>query len=135
MIILQKMISSISRLQYNSSEDVESNIRSNYRVMFSSNITAKYDISSFRKICSTSSDKNKITPQKDSIFCMGDHNTQKMMTLNKTRLTVAISDLIISEGLSFNLAQKIKFKKVLYLARNVSKFCQHPNKNIKYKDL
>ena len=119
MIILQKMISSISRLQYNSSEDVESNIRSNYRVMSSSNLTATYDISSFRKICSTSPDNNTITLQKASIFCMGDHNTQKMMTLNKTRLTVTITDLIISEGLSFNLAQKHKFKKVLDLERNV----------------
>ena len=75
-----------------------------------------------KKRCSTSPDNNKITPKKGSIFCMGDHNTQKMMTLNKTRITVAIANLIISEGISFSLAQKHKFKKVLDLARNMSKF-------------
>ena len=49
-------------------------------------------------------------------FFMGDNNIQKMMTSNETRLTVAIADLIISEGLSFNLSQKAIFKKVLELA-------------------
>ena len=44
---------------------------------------------------------------------MGDHNTEKMMTSKETRLTVAISDLIISEDLYLNLAQKPRFKKVL----------------------
>ena len=52
---------------------------------------------------------------------MGNHNTHKMMTFNETHLTVAIADLIISEGLSFNIAQKPRFKKFLDLARNVSK--------------
>ena len=52
---------------------------------------------------------------------MGDNNTQKMMTSNGKHLTVAIDDLIISEGLSFNLSQKPRFKKVLYFARSVSK--------------
>ena len=50
---------------------------------------------------------------------MGDHNTQKMMNSDETRLTVAIADLIISEGLSFNIAQKPRFKKVLDLERAV----------------
>ena len=50
---------------------------------------------------------------------MGDNNTQKMMTSNDTRLTVAIIDLVISEGLSFNLSQKPRFKKLLGLTRTV----------------
>ena len=58
---------------------------------------------------------------------MGDNNTQKTMTSNETRLTVAITDIIISEGLFFNIAQKPRFKKVLDLARTVSKCFQPPN--------
>ena len=57
------------------------------------------------------------------------------MTLNETRLTVAIADLIVSEGLSFNIYQIPKFKKVLDLARTVSKCYQTPNGNLIYKDL
>ena len=61
------------------------------------------------------------TSKSFNIF-MGDNNTQKTMNSNETRLTVAIFDLIISEGLCFNLAQKHRFKKVLYMERNVSNF-------------
>ena len=66
---------------------------------------------------------------------MGDNNTKKMMTSNETRLTFAITDIIIYEGLSFNLSQKPRFKKVLDLARNVSKCYQPPNINIITKDI
>ena len=41
------------------------------------------------------------------------------MISNDTRLTVAIADVIISEGLSFNLSQKPRFKKVLDVDRTV----------------
>ena len=51
---------------------------------------------------------------------MGDHNTKKMMTYKETCLTLAISYLIISDGLYYNISQKRRFKKVLDLARNVS---------------
>ena len=57
------------------------------------------------------------------------------MTPNETCLTVAIANLIISEGLFFNLAQKHRFNKVLDLAKNVSKCYQPPNINLIYKDL
>ena len=57
------------------------------------------------------------------------------MTSNETRLTVAISDIIISEVLSFNLSQKPRFKKVLELVRTVSKFYQPPNRKLISKDL
>ena len=66
---------------------------------------------------------------------MGDNNTQKMMTSNETRLTVAIADLIISEWLSFNPSQKPRLKKVLELARTVSKCYQPPNINLISKDI
>ena len=66
---------------------------------------------------------------------MGDNNTQNMMTYNQTRLTVAIADVIISEGLSFNLSQKTRFKKMLDLARTVSKCYQPPNRKLISKDL
>ena len=58
-----------------------------------------------------------------------------MMTYNETQLTVAIDDLIISEGLSFDLYLKTSFNKVLDLAINVSKGCQPPNRNLISKDL
>ena len=57
------------------------------------------------------------------------------MTLNETRLTVAIDDLILYEGLYFNIYQKPRFKKVLYLARTVSKCYQPPNRKLIPKDL
>ena len=65
----------------------------------------------------------------------GDNNTQNMMNSNETRLIVAISDLIIYEGLSFNLSQKPRFKKVLDLERTVSKCYQPPNRTLISKDL
>ena len=120
----QKMISSISRLQDKSSEVVESNIQCNSRGLFLSNTTAIYYSSSISKSFSQSPESNQTSSQRGSIFSMGDNNTQKMMTFNETRLTVEISDLIISEGLSFNISQKPRFKKVLELARTVSKCYQ-----------
>ena len=66
---------------------------------------------------------------------LGDNKTQKMMNSNDTRLTVAIYDLIISEGLSFNLSQKPRFKKVLDLVRTVSKCYQPPNRKLISKDI
>ena len=58
-----------------------------------------------------------------------------MTTYNETRLTVTITDIIISEGLSFNIYQKPRFKKVLELARTVSKCYQPPNRKLTSKDL
>ena len=57
------------------------------------------------------------------------------MTSNKTCLTIAIADLIVSEGLSFNIAQKPTSEKILELARNVSKPYIHPKIKLIYKDL
>ena len=66
---------------------------------------------------------------------MGDNKTQKMMTSNETRLTVEISDLIISEGLSFNLSQKPRFNKIIYLERTVSNSYQPLNIKLASKNL
>ena len=66
---------------------------------------------------------------------MSDCNTQKMTTSNEIRLTVEISDLIISKGFYFNLSQKIRFKKVLDLVIKFSKGYQPPNRNIASKDI
>ena len=69
------------------------------------------------------------------IFFICDHNTQKVLTFNETCVAVSISDLFISEGLYFYIAQKPRAKKVLYLAIKFSKGYQPPNRNLTYKDL
>ena len=53
--------------------------------------------------------------KKVQFFIIGDNNTQKTMSSNESRLIVEIADIIIYEGLSFNLSQKPRFKKVLDL--------------------
>ena len=57
------------------------------------------------------------------------------MNYNEAHLTVAIADLVIYEGLSFNISQKPRSKKVLNLEINVSKSYQPPNRKFIYKDL
>ena len=66
---------------------------------------------------------------------MGYNNTQKMMTSNQTHLTVVIADIIISEGLSFNISQKPRLQKVLDFEINVSKSYQPPYRKLIYKNL
>ena len=66
---------------------------------------------------------------------MGDNNTQNIMTSNETCITVAISDVIISEGLYFELSKKTVFKKVLDLERTVSRSYQPPNRKLISKDI
>ena len=58
-----------------------------------------------------------------------------MISSSKTRLTVAIADLIIYKGLSFNIYQKPWFKKVLHLTMNISKGYNPPNSKLIPKDL
>ena len=115
------MIYSIPCLQYNSSEFVESNIQRKSRGVSSSNLTEISDISYFSTSCSISSDSNQINHQKGSIFLIGDNNTHKTMSSNETHLTVAIANTIISEGISFNLDQKPRFKEGIDLERKLSK--------------
>ena len=65
---------------------------------------------------------------------MGNNNKQTIMTSNERRLTVETDDPIIYEDLSFNLAQKPRFKKVLDLVRNVSKGYQPQHRKLIFKD-
>ena len=58
-----------------------------------------------------------------------------MISYGYTRLTVAILDPIIYEGLSFNLDQKPSLEKILDLARNVSRSFNHHNIKLIFKDL
>ena len=57
-----------------------------------------------------------------------------MISSSKTLLTVAIADLIISKGLSFNLYQKPWFEH-FYRAINVSKGFNTSNRKLIPKDL
>ena len=64
-----------------------------------------------------------------------DGNSQKSITSSETCITIAIADLIISEGFSSNIFQKHIFKEVLELARNVSKTFIPHNRNLILKEL
>ena len=64
----QNMISSVSRLQYKSSEFVESNIQRNSRGLYLSNTTAIYDSYSISKSFSQSPESNQTSSQRGSIF-------------------------------------------------------------------
>ena len=67
--------------------------------------------------------------QKCFLSLFGINNYHQIMSSNEASLIVKIDDLVISEGISFNTDQK-KFKKVLYLSRNVSKGYNPPKINI-----
>ena len=73
--------------------------------------------------------------QQSSLLFFGDKNHQKIMYSNDTCLTVAINDLIISEGLFFNFPQKPRFKNVLDFKINVSNVSNPPNRNVIAEDI
>ena len=110
------MITFISGLQYKSSEVVELNIQSKSRGMSSPNITSTSNTSSYNTSYNISTESNQINPQKCSIVFMSDHNTHKITTSNETCIIVAIANIITSKNISFNIAQKPGFEKVLELA-------------------
>ena len=95
----------------------------NYRNMFLYNLSAISDISFFGTVSITSSNRNQINHQKGYIF-LGLKNPQKKISSDETYLAVAIGNLIIIEGLAFNLSKKPgpRSKKVLDLTRIVSKY-------------
>ena len=68
------------------------------------------------------------------LFFVDKHN-HEIMSSNETHLTVTIADLIISEGLYFNLDQKPRLKKLLDLSRNISNIYNPPKRNIILKDV
>ena len=102
--------------------------------MSSSNLTVISGISYFSTSSITSYVSNKTNHQKFSNLFIGDKNSQKISS-NESCLTVEISDLVIFQGLPFNIAQKPWLRKVLDLARNVSIGCQPPNRNIISKNI
>ena len=53
----------------------------------------------------TTESNSRIFSNSSPVFGIDD-NDKKYITSNKTHLTIAISDHIISEGIYFNLAQK-----------------------------
>ena len=67
-------------------------------------------ISGFSSASSITSESNSRSFSNGSLVFGIDGNSQKLITSNDTRLTIAVADLIISEGLSFNISQKQKFK-------------------------
>ena len=62
-----------------------------------------------------------------------DGNSQRPISSNETRLTIDIYDIIILEGLFFNLSQKPGFKKLMEFASNISKNYIHTNRNLIFK--
>ena len=101
-----KVNSSISRLQDKSSEVIENGIHNNSRIRHLSNPTTKSDSSLFIAIYSTPPNIKPTSNQQGSMLLFNNNNYQEVMSSNKTSLTDEISDLIIYEGLSFNLDKK-----------------------------
>ena len=92
-------------------------------------------MSSFRSASNIKTGSNSINISNGSLIFVIDENSQKLITSNKTRLTIAIADIIISEVLSFNLSQKPRFKNIMELARNASKTYIPQKRNLIYKEL
>ena len=68
------------------------------------------------------------------IFGIGG-NSQNPITSNETYLTVAIADIIIYDGLSFNIGPKPILEKVMELSRYISNNYSPPNINVISKGL
>ena len=114
---------------------IENSIHHNSRISSLSNITSTLYSSLFITASTISSNIKPTINQQGSLWLFCDKSSQKMIYSNKNHLTVSTADLIISEVISFNIYQKPRFKKVLYLARNVSKGCDPPNRSSISKDL
>ena len=112
---------SITSLQNKSSAAIVSTIRSSSKSIISSNGTFSSEISGFSSASIITSDSISRRFSNGSLFFGIDGNSQKSITSNDTCLTIAIADIIILEGLPFNLAQILRFKKVLELSRNISR--------------
>ena len=95
---------------------IENSIHHNSRISSLSNITAILDQSLFITASTISSNIRPTSNQQGSLLFFCDKISQKMMYSDKNHLAVSTANLIISELLSFNIYQKPRFKKVLYLA-------------------
>ena len=129
------MKASISSLKNNLSAAIESTIHHSFKIITSSNDTNISEMSGFISKSNITTESNSISFSNCSLVFGIYGNSQKLITSNETHLTFAISDLIISEGLSFNLSQKPRFKKIQELAMKVTKTSITPNINLTSKDL
>ena len=101
----EKIRASITSLQNNSSATIESTIHRISKSITSSHDTNSSVISGLSSASNLSSESTSRSFSNGSLIFGIDGNSQKLITSNDTRLTIAISDLIISEGLPFNLDQ------------------------------
>ena len=93
------------------SSNIGSNIHRSSKSITSSNDTNSSEISGFTSASNITTESNSRSLSNGSLVLVIDGNSQELITSNDTCLTIAISDLIISEGLSLNLAQKPIFKR------------------------
>ena len=126
---------SISSLYNKSSAAIEYTIHCSSESINSSNYTNISEISTFSSASNITTEFNSINVSNGSLIFGIDGNSQKLITSNETCLNISTAGLIISEGLSFNISQEIRFKKVLDLERIVSKTYTPPNRNIISKEL
>ena len=131
----EKIRSSITSLQNKSSAAIKSTIHWSSKIITSLNYTNSSVISGFSSVSNLSSESTSRSFSNGSLIFGIYGNYQKLITSNDTCLTIAIADLIISEGLPFNLSQKPRFKKVLELSRNVLKTYIPPNRKLIPKEL
>ena len=129
----EKIRASITSLHNNSSSAIKSTIHCSSKFITSLNDTNSSIISGFSSASNISYESNSRSFSNGSLVFGG--NSQKLIISNDTCLTIAIADLIISEGLPFNISQKPRFKKVLDLSRNVSKTYIPPNRKLISKEL
>ena len=118
---LENIKVSISILQNKSSAVIKSTIYRSSKSINSSNDTNNSEISAFSSASNITTESNSRTFSNGSTIFGIDVNFKNPITSNNIHITIAISDLIISEGLSFNLYQKPRFKNLLELAINVPK--------------
>ena len=83
----------------------------------------------------TNESNSRSNPTGSPILVIDGNSQKNKITSNETRLTIAVSDVIISEGLSLNIYQNKIFKKVLEFSRNVSKTYIRPDRKIISKEL
>ena len=126
---------SVSILRKKSSAVIESTIHCGSKSIASPNDTKVSEISSFSSASNITTESNTRSNSNGSLIFGINVNAQKPITSNKTRLTISIADLIISEVFSFDIFQKPIFKKLLEMERNVSETYIPPNRNLISKEL
>ena len=122
-------------LHNNSSSAIKSTIHLSSKSITSSNDNNSSVISGFSSASNISSESTSRSFSNGSLVFVTDENSQKLITSNDNCLTIAISDLIISEGIPFDISPKPRFNKVLDFSRNVSKTYIPPNRKLTSKEL